>query len=132
MNAFSGANAYQQVNRFSALEGASPHRLVCMLMQGAIDRLAIAKGMMERKDYSGKGEVLAKVIAIISELKGSLDLENGGDVARNMDQLYDYMMRTILSATSDNDPLQLDHVAELLNGLLQAWNSIPEDQKIKP
>lgn len=132
MNAFSGANAYQQVNRFSAVEGASPHQLVSMLMQGAIDRLAIGKGMMERRDYAGKGEVLAKVIAIITELKGALDHENGGEIAANLNELYDYMMRAILAATTNNDSAQLDHVAELMGGLLQSWNSIPQQDRVKP
>ncbi len=131
MNAYSVANAYQQVNRFSAIEGATPHQLTSMLMQGTIDNLAKAKGMMERKDFSGKGAVLSKTIAIITELKSSLNMDLGGEIASNLNNLYDYMARTILAASMDNDTNKLDEVSGLMSGLLESWNNIPTDLRNK-
>jgi flagellar protein FliS len=98
-----------------------------MLMQGAIDKIAIARGMMERHDYAGKGEALGKTIAIIVELKSSLDHEKGGEIAQNLEDLYDYMCRVLVAASADNDTARLDEVSDLLGGLLDTWNQIPED-----
>ncbi len=124
MNANSGTYAYQDINRFSAVEGATPHQLVGMLMQGAIDNIAKAKGFMERRDFYRKGENLSKTVAIISELKSSLDMEKGGEISENLDNLYDYIIRQVLNASMENDPGKLDEAANLISGLLESWNAI--------
>ncbi|MCB1754156.1 MAG: flagellar export chaperone FliS [Gammaproteobacteria bacterium] len=129
MNSYSGANAYQQVDRFSAIEGASPHHLTSMLMQGAIDSIAVARGMMERRDFAGKAKLLGKTIAILTELQSSLDMEEGGEIANNLHNLYDYMTRTVLLSSMENKPEKLDEVSGLLGDLLEAWNSIPASQR---
>jgi flagellar protein FliS len=131
MNSFSGAVAYKQVDRFSAIEGASPHQLVTMLMQGAIDRMAVAKGLMERSDFAGKGLIIGKTISIMTELKTNLNLKDGGELAANLNGIYEYIMHIMLQANLNNDPKTLDEASSLLSGILESWNSIPLEQRNK-
>ena len=131
MNAFSGASAYKRVDRFGSIEGASPHQLTAMLMQGALKNIAIARGMMERKDFAGKAVAINKTIAIITELNGSLDMERGGEISVNLQIVYSYMLSVLLQATAKNSIEKLDEVSNLMDGLLQSWNTIPENERSK-
>jgi len=125
--AHQGNNTYQKVNKYGKIEGASPHQLVQMLMQGAIDNLASAKGSMERRDFDNKAKSLSKVIAIVTELKENLDIDKGAEIAENLNNIYDYILRLILSASMENKPELLVESAELMINLLGAWNTIPEE-----
>lgn len=131
MNVFSGASAYKRVDRFSSIEGASPHQLTAMLMQGVLKNTAIARGMIERNDFAGKAVAINKTIAIITELNGSLNMEAGGDISANLRIVYSYMLSTLLDATAKNSKEKLDEVSGLMDGLLQSWNTIPENKRAK-
>ncbi len=124
-----GTQAYQQVNRYSAIEGASPHQLVCMLLKGAIDNIAAARGFMQRRDFSNKGKSLNKTIAIITELKSSLDMKKGKDIAANLNRLYDYILHLLLNASAENNQGQLIEASDLLLDLLESWNGIPIERR---
>ncbi|MDY6941647.1 MAG: flagellar export chaperone FliS [Pseudomonadota bacterium] len=117
--------AYQQVGTQSAVDNASPHRLISMLMDGALERVAAAKGLMQHGDVAGKGLQISKAIAIVDGLRMSLDLEAGGEIAANLDNLYEYIGRVLLQANLNNNPTQLDEVADLIHELKGAWEAIP-------
>lgn len=119
-----GLAQYQQVNRHSAVEGASPHRLVQMLMEGSLQRLAEAKGAIQRKDISSRGEALSKAIAIIGGLRDSLNVEKGGQLAENLDNLYDYMSRELIQANQRGDTSKIDEIAELMRTVKSGWDGI--------
>jgi len=104
----------------------SPHRLVQMLMEGALDRISMAKGHMSRGETSQKGSAIGRAIAIIDGLRMSLDLPAGGDIARNLDDLYEYMGRTLVEANMNDDASRLDEVARLLGEIKFAWDQIGE------
>ncbi len=131
MNAFSGASAYKRVDRFGSIEGASPHQLTTMLMQGVLKNIAIARGMMGRHDFAGKAVAINKTIAIITELNGSLNMEAGGEISANLRIVYSYMLSALLEATAKNSMEKLDEISGLMDGLLQSWNSIPESERTK-
>ncbi|MCW8883778.1 MAG: flagellar export chaperone FliS [Motiliproteus sp.] len=120
---------YQSVDVSSAVNSASPHKLISMLFDGALTALARAKGMIERKDVSGRTEQINKVCDIIIGLKGSLDLEQGGEVATNLDSLYDYMLTRMLAANSQNSVEAVDEVTKLLAEVKTGWEQMPEDAK---
>ena len=123
-------NAVQQYNKVgvvSSVESASPHRLIQMLMAGALEKIAIAKGYMERKEIAQKGSHISWAISIIDGLRASLNLEQGGEIAQNLDDLYDYMTRRLARANVENDADLLDEVASLLRTIKGAWDEIPED-----
>jgi len=108
---------------------ASPHQLVAMLIDGAIDKMATAKGKMLHGDIAGKGGLISGTIAIIDTLRASLDHEAGGELADNLDRLYDYMTRRLLESNLRNQPRPLDEVVSLLKEIKEAWSAIPQDYR---
>ncbi|NOX52676.1 MAG: flagellar export chaperone FliS [Gammaproteobacteria bacterium] len=115
---------YQQLDVETAIEGANPHQLIEMLFRGARDRINQAQGSIERNDFEGRSRSINACIEIFSGLQASLDHEQGGDIAANLDGLYDYMQRRLFRANSDNDLNALLEVGDLLNTLRTAWASI--------
>ena len=119
-----GFQQYQSVNVHTALVDADPHRLIQMLMEGAIDRLVQAKGRMAFNDYEGKNTFINKAVGIIDGLMCSLDQEKGGEIATNLERLYDYMVRRLLEANAKNDPRMVDEVIELMRTVKEGWDGI--------
>ncbi len=124
MNAMAALKQYQTVNTQAQVFDASPHRLIQMLMEGGLSRLAQAKGAMERGQVALKGELLGKAIAIIGGLREGLDLRQGGELAANLDSLYEYMIRRLLEANRSNDIAALDEVSSLLREVKSGWDGI--------
>ena len=129
MNAVSAMKQYQQVSVHSGIMDASPHRLVQMLMEGALEKIALAKGSMANKEIASKGENISKGIAIIGGLKSSLNIEVGGALAENLSNLYDYMANRLVVANLRNDDSILDEVAGLMVDIKMGWDGIPEEFK---
>ena len=126
MNAMAALKQYQTVNTQVQVLDASPHRLIQMLMEGGLTRLAQAKGAIERGQLTLKGDVLGKAIAIIGGLRSSLDLQNGGELAHNLDSLYDYMIGRLSRANSSNDPALVEEVSSLLREIKSGWDGIAD------
>jgi len=129
MNASQALNAYNSVGVQSAVDGASPYQLIVMLLDGALDRIASAKGAMERKDTAKQGALLGKAITIIDNMRASLDHGQGGELAERLAALYDYMERRLLEAGANADPAGLDEVAELLREIKAGWDAIPAEYR---
>lgn len=123
-SALAGAAQYRKVGVQSNVETATPHKLIEMLLDGALSKLHLARGLMEQKQTAAKGEQISWALAIIDGLKSALDLTAGGEVAANLDALYDYLMRRLVVANLDNDVAVLDEVARLLNEIRLGWNGI--------
>ena len=115
---------YKKIDSESAVNGASPHRLIQMLMTGALDRLAQAKFAFENNNIEQKGVLLGKSISIIAGLQGSLDEEKGKDLTGNLDKLYDYMQRRLLEANMKNDMSIVEEVMSLLLKVKSSWDEI--------
>lgn len=111
----------------SEIAYATPHRLVQMLMEGALDRIAAAKGGIERNDIDVRAGQINWAISIIDGLRASLNMEVGGEIAANLDRLYEYMNRRLAEANISNDIGPLDEVSSLLKELKEAWDSMPEN-----
>lgn len=124
MNAMAALKQYQTVNTQAQAMEASPHRLIQMLMEGGLTRLAQARGAMERDQTALKGELIGKTIGIIGGLREGLNLEQGGEVAANLDNLYEYMVARLLEANLKNEAAPLDEVAGLLRNVKTGWDAI--------
>ena len=120
-------NEYKQVNTKAAVESADPHTLVKMLIDGALERINIAKLNMSQGDVVHKGENISRAISIIDGLKISLDMENGGEIAQNLASLYEYMQRKLLEANLYDKSENLDEVLSLINEIKSGWQAIPQD-----
>jgi flagellar protein FliS len=94
-----------------------------LLYQGAIDFLQQARRHLEKGDMAEKGRYVMKALAIISELRVSLDFKVGGEVAHNLEQLYLFMLEQITIANVNNNPEPLTHVISLLATLKEGWDS---------
>ena len=129
MNAASAMKQYQQVSVHSGLMDASPHRLVQMLMEGALEKIALAKGNMANNNIANKGENISKAIGIIGGLKSSLNKDVGGALAENLSNLYDYMANRLVVANLLNDESILDEVASLMVEIKMGWDGIPDEFK---
>ena len=129
MNAVAAMKHYKQVSIHSSLMDASPHRLVQMLMEGALEKIAEAKGNMLNQYIARKGKDIGTAITIIANLQASLNLEAGGEVAVNLDSLYDYMCRRLVLANSNNDETILDEVMSLMLEIKSGWDGIAETVK---
>jgi len=123
----SGLNSYNQVAVQTDVNTASPHKLIQMLMEAALDKIAKAKGLIANKQIAEKGHQLGTVVSIIDALKASLDHSVGGEISQNLDALYDYMIRKLTEANVSNDTTLLDEVANLLKDVKSGWDSIPLD-----
>lgn len=126
MNAMAALKQYQTVNTQAQAMEASPHRLIQMLMEGGLTRLAQARGAMERDQTALKGELIGKAIGIIGGLREGLDLQQGGEVAANLDSLYEYMVSRLLEANLKNEAAPLDEVVGLLRNVKSGWDAISQ------
>lgn len=118
-------NAYGQVQVDSGVAAASPHKLISMLYDGALAAIANANVHMLRGDTAARGASISKAIAIIDEgLKISIDFEAGGELAQNLDALYEYMSYRLLQANLKSDAEALAEVERLLKELKGAWDTI--------
>ncbi|MFM0209069.1 flagellar export chaperone FliS [Paraburkholderia sediminicola] len=121
----SGANAYARVGVETGVMGASPHRLIVMLFQGARQAIAQARMHVQQGNVPARGEAIGKAIQIVeSGLQLSLNLEVGGEIAERLDALYSYMSRRLLEANIKQSEAMLVEVDGLLATLEEAWIGI--------
>ena len=123
---------YKKIEVQSAIHGASPHRLIQVLMSGAIDRLTQAKAAYQVNNIEQKGVQLGKAISIIAGLQSSLDQEQAQDITENLDKLYDYMQRRLLDANLKNDMDMIDEVVGLLGQVKSSWDAIDPVARANP
>ncbi len=124
MNPMRALRQYQNVTAQAQTSEASPHRLVQMLMQGVLDRLAQAKGAIARKDVPGKGLAITRAVALIGGLREGLDMTNSAKQVARVDALYTYMMTRLTEANIKTDPKIIDEVAGLMITVKEGWDAI--------
>jgi len=126
-----GANiaAYQTASAHGGVAASDSHGLVLMLMNGALERIGRARGCIINKSYADKAHNIHRSVAIIDELRNSLNVKDGGDVADGLNRLYDYMCRKLLAATVENNVAALDEVGELLTGIRDSWARISKEDR---
>jgi flagellar protein FliS len=112
---------YLQAYRQNKVSTADPGTILLLLYQGTIDFLRQAKVSMERGDLAEKGRCVSRALAIISELLANLNFEIGGEVARNLESLYLFMLDQITAANLVNDPKPLEDTIALLSTLKEGW-----------
>ena len=118
--------AYRSTSAHAGVAAADPHGLILMLMDGALERIATARGLMSNGSGAAeRAQLLHRAVAIIDELRNSLNLKAGGEVAANLDALYEYMCMRLTQANASNKPEWLDEVSRLLNEIRSAWLQIP-------
>ena len=123
--------AYQQTGTYSSVMYADPHSLITQMFDGAVKRIAQAKGSIERNDIATKGSLIGKAIDIIASLDACLDHDKGGELAANLNSLYEYMNLRLTEANINNDISKLDEIIKLLLEIKSAWVQIAPQQPQK-
>ncbi|MCK4841122.1 MAG: flagellar export chaperone FliS [Methylococcales bacterium] len=124
MNASAAMKQYKTIGVHGGVMDASPHCLVQMMMEGVLEKIALAKGNVKRKEIANKGVNITKAINIVAGLRSSLDLQLGGEVAMNLDRLYDYMIHQLMKANAKSDEAMLDEVSGLMVDIKSSWDAI--------
>lgn len=124
-----GINAYQSVGGRDQATTADPYQLIQMLMNGALQKLAVSKGAIERKDLAAKSENLTKSLSIVNALQEGLDMSIGSEVAGNMYDLYDYVKRQIIEAMTANKIEAIENSMMVMRSLKEGWDSIPVEAR---
>jgi flagellar protein FliS len=120
-----GVNAYANVGLETGIASASPHKLIVMLYDGVLAALIKAKSNMAARNIPVKGAAISHAITIIDNgLRVSLDKQAGGEIAENLDALYEYMSRRLFEANLKNDVSIIEEVHGLLSSLREAWVEI--------
>jgi len=124
MNNAAALKQYQQTSVHSGVMDASPHRLIQMLLDGALSRILSAKGSIKQNNIVKKGEQIGSAISIVEGLKASLDFNQSGDISNNLDALYEYITGLLLQANIKNDASLLDEAGKLLSEIKMGWDAI--------
>ncbi|KUJ97369.1 MULTISPECIES: flagellar export chaperone FliS [Thermodesulfobacterium] len=111
------------------VKNADPLDLVIMLYSKAISCLKISKNVIESglnnpEDIKKKAENLGKATDIIAYLQGSLNLEKGGDIAKNLNEIYQTLLDELIVANTQNDAKKITDSIEVLEKLKKAWEEI--------
>lgn len=127
-----GANAYSKVGIETGVMSASPHKLIAMLFEGAMTSISNAVTQMNTGNTAEKGKSISKAISIVDEgLRSCLNKEAGGELAHNLDALYEYMSMRLVLANVKNDPQILQEVHGLLGEIKGAWDEIGKTETPK-
>ena len=123
--------AYHSVSVHGSVANADPHGMVQMLMDAAAERMVTARSCIERGEIARKAGLLHSCVTLIAELRGSLNMAEGGPLAQNLSALYEYMTRQLLMANVESDVQKINEVLGLLNEIRGAWIAIgPEVRKV--
>lgn len=126
-----GVNAYSKVGMETGVISASPHKLIIMLFDGALEALVLAAQHMKNGEIAAKGRSISKAIAIIENgLRASLDKKVGGDIAASLDALYEYMSNRLIQSNLHNQEEYLLEVQTLLRDLKASWESISPENSV--
>ncbi len=127
VNAPFRGNLYQQVGIESRLAGASPHQLVSMLFDGFVEAIAQARGALRAGQPAAKGAAIGRAVRIVEEgLRAGLDLNAGGSLARDLHDLYGYLILRLTQANLRNDEDMLAECLQLVQPLREAWAAIAD------
>ena len=124
-----GLQQYRNVNLHGNLAEASPHQVVKVMLDSVLGRIAEASGHLERGEVAAKGEKIGKALGIIEALMLGLDKERGGELALNLERLYDYASRTLLRAHLENRSDLLKEVTSLIREIKLGWDGIAPTAK---
>lgn len=117
-----GANQYKQ----TAIMTANRGQILIMLYEAAIQNVKKATIALDKKDLAAKGLAIGKTHDIINELQNTLNFEVGGNIARDLERLYNFMTEQLVKANIENSKEPLQTVEKLLDTLLSGWKGAIE------
>lgn len=119
-----GYAAYQHAQLEAQAASADPHKLVLMLIDGFLDELARVEGHLQAGNFERKAVSINKCIEILSGLDASLDREQGGKVADDIHQLYDFCGRQLFKVSVSKNSAELGVIYKVMNDLKEGWQAL--------
>jgi flagellar secretion chaperone FliS len=126
---YSGLQQYRTMGAVGNLAEATPYQVVQVMLDAVLARIAEAAGHLERGEVAAKGEKIGKALGIVEALTLGLDKIGGGEIAANLERLYDYVSRTLLRAQLENRGDLLKEVSSLLREIKLGWDGITPPAK---
>lgn len=113
-------NAYQKYKQTS-VQSASREKLLLLLYEGAIKFIKRAILACEQKDIAARGINIGRAFDIIMELNNTLDHKVGGDISKNLEQLYMFICQQLTASNLKGEPQPLRDALKILETLYQGW-----------
>ena len=120
MSAKQGLASYRQTQ----VQSSTPLELVVMLYDGALTSVRVAREAIERRDIPARRDAISRALAIVSELQSTLNMEQGGQIAGALDDLYSYITGRLLQAATDNSVAPVDDARRVLETLRDSWFAV--------
>lgn len=117
---------YKRAGVESQIAEASPHQRVQMLLDGILERLAVARGALQRGDIGVKANLISRALRLVDALRAGLDFDNGDELAGNLEALYDYMATCLIEANMHNSEARLLEVESLVREIKLGWDAIQD------
>jgi flagellar protein FliS len=127
MNAIAALAQYGQMKNDTQTMYASPHQLILMLFDGAIEAMSMTIGAIQHKNIELRSKQSTRAIAIINGMRECLDMESGGELADNLYSLYQYMAQELFRAGIKNDVETIQGIQNMLKDIRDSWEKIPLD-----
>lgn len=116
-------NAYRDTNVRTASQG----RLIVLLYEGAVKQLTLANSMFDEngklpvRSIEAFGKAILKAQEIITELQVSLDMEKGGEIAKNLMSLYIFFNKELTETNISKDQKRLEPIMKMISDLCESW-----------
>ena len=121
--------AYRSVAAHGGVAAADPHQLIVMLMDGVLESVAAARGAIEHGSGETKARLLHRAVAIVDELRASLNLAAGGEIAANLEQLYMFVNGELTKANATGQKKPLEDAIKIFETLYSGWVEAVEKMK---
>jgi len=125
MNAITALAQYGQIKNDAQTSYASPHQLMLMLFDGAIEAMSMTIGAMQQNNFELRSKQSTRSISVINGMRECLDIETGGDLANNLYSLYSYMAKELFKASFKNDADTVQNIQTMLKDIRESWEKIP-------
>ena len=115
-----GLHSYQT----NDITTSSQSQLILMMYDGALQAMSQSIQCMGQKDVAGQSKYILKAQDIINELSLALDMKQGGEVSKTLEQLYQFVLNQLIQANISSDKMYLESVIKVLSPLRDAWSRI--------
>lgn len=127
MNAIAALAQYGQMKNDTQTMYASPHQLVLMLFDGAIESMSMTIGAIQQKNIEMRGKYNTRAISIINGMRDCLDMNSNSELSENLYSLYQYMAQELFRAGFKDDADTIQNIQTMLKDIRGSWEKIPLD-----